>query len=196
MRWMCAVGSVLAVMLVLSASPVSAAVAPVYAINCAGPQYTAADGMVYEADSLNSYYTGGNTASTSAPIAGTNDDVLYQSERYAKTFAYNLPIANGQYVVRLQMAETYQTSTNKRVFDVLIEGDIVLDDLDIYQEVGHDVAVDYERTVTVGDGEMNIAFTTSVDNAKISALCVTPVPEPATLALLAVGGLLVARRRG
>ena len=58
---------------------------------------------------------------TTAAIAGTTDDALYQSERYGN-FSYNVPVANGNYVVTLKFAEIYFSSTGIRAFDVLIEG--------------------------------------------------------------------------
>ena len=51
-----------------------------------------------------SQFSGGSTYSRTTPISGTNDDVLYQSERYGN-FAYNVPLPNGHYVVTLHFAE-------------------------------------------------------------------------------------------
>ena len=55
-----------------------------------------------------------------AAIAGTSDDALYQSERYGN-FSYNVPVANGDYVVTRKFAEIYFSSTGMRVFKVVVE---------------------------------------------------------------------------
>ena len=57
-------------------------------MNAGGPPFTAADGTSYQADTL---FSGGNTYRTTAAIAGTTDDALYQSERYGN-FSYNVPV--------------------------------------------------------------------------------------------------------
>jgi Malectin domain len=66
------------------------------AVNGGGPQFTAGDSTVYEADRWSS---GGSTYSTTAAIDGTTDDALYRTERYGN-FTYNLPVANGTYLVQ------------------------------------------------------------------------------------------------
>jgi parallel beta-helix repeat protein len=50
--------------------------------------------------SADSYYNGGNTYSTSAGIAGTSADQLYQSERWGN-FKYSVGLENGTYDVTL-----------------------------------------------------------------------------------------------
>ena len=73
------------------------------AVNVGGSQFTAADGTIYQADTL---FSGGSTYKTTATIADTTDDALYQSERYGN-FSYNVPVDNGNYVVTLKFAEIY-----------------------------------------------------------------------------------------
>jgi hypothetical protein len=53
---------------------------------------------------------------------------------------------------------------------VLIEGQLVLDDLDIYSEVGHDAALIKSFAVTVSDGELDIEFLHQIQDPKISAI--------------------------
>jgi hypothetical protein len=74
----------------------------IFAINCGGPEYTDKAGIIYQADTL---FTGGRARVTKTAIEGTEDDVLYQSERY-ETFSYSIPISNGNYKVTLKFAET------------------------------------------------------------------------------------------
>ena len=140
------------------------------AINVGGNAYMASDGTNYIADD---YFTSGSSYTSTNPINGTTDDVLYQSERYGDPFSYAIPLANGNYYLTLKFAEVYQTATNERVLDVTVEGSLEINDLDIYAEAGKDVAYDVMIPVNISDGELNISLTASVDNAKLSAILVS-----------------------
>ncbi|MBN1996611.1 DUF4832 domain-containing protein [candidate division KSB1 bacterium] len=139
----------------------------VFATNCGGSAYTSGDGVEYSADKNNS---GGSTYSTTSAISGTTDDPLYQTERYGGTFGYNIPLPDGEYEVTLMFAEIFQSSAGSRVFNVSIEGDEVIGNLDIWAKVGKNAAYIETHPVTVNDGKLNISFTTIADNAKISAI--------------------------
>ena len=143
----------------------------VFAVNSGGPQYTSpSSGVVYQADTD---YSGGATASVTAAITGTSDPTLYQTERYGN-FAYNIPLANGNYTVTLKFAETYWNAAGKRVFNVGMQGAQVISKLDIYAVAGKNAAYDVPVSVSVTNGALNITFTTVVDNAKVSAIEITP----------------------
>ncbi|WPJ96272.1 malectin domain-containing carbohydrate-binding protein [Coraliomargarita algicola] len=136
------------------------------AINCGGDAYTDANGVEY---ALDRSFIGGSAYTTTDAIADTLDDPLYQTERYGD-FAYQVPVANGNYNVVLQFAEIYYTQPGKRQFNILIEGTPVLVDLDIYAEAGHDVAYDVVvPNVMVSDGTLSIETAASVENPKLSA---------------------------
>jgi hypothetical protein len=117
-------------------------------------------------------FSGGNTYRTTAAIAGTTDDALYQSERYGN-FTYNVPVANGDYVVTLKFAEIYFSSAGMRVFDVLIEGAKVVSNLDVLAQVGRNTAHDVTVSVRVTDGMLNITFRSIFNNAKVSAIVIS-----------------------
>ena|GEM_PF-280925 len=164
-------------------APPSEIGAVVYRINAGGPSYTDTQGRQWSADQR---FNTGNTASVTNPIAGTNDDVLFQSERWdppaAPELAYSLPVTNGSYRVNLYFAEIYNGcfSVGCRVFDVLIEGQLVLDNLDIFREVGSLAALVKTFDVTVSDGVLNIEFRHVVENPKISAIEVLELVPPTT----------------
>jgi len=139
----------------------------VFGINCGGSAFTASDGVDYSADTN---YSSGNAYSINAAIEGTTDDVLFQSERWEKSFSYNIPLPNGTYQVMLMFAEIYHTSANSRVFNVAIEGSLVINNLDIWSEAGAKTAYNEAHLVTVTDDVLNIALTSVKDNAKISAI--------------------------
>ncbi len=135
-----------------------------FAINCGGDQYIAADGTVYA-------QTPTGTFNTTATIANTNDQFLYKSEKGGKTFSYDLPVDNGNYTVTLKFAEIFWQAAGKRVFSVSIEGTPVLTSFDIFAEAGGRYkALDKIFNTTITDGVLNIAFATTLDNAKISAI--------------------------
>ena len=146
--------------------PASGAV--VFAVNAGGAAYTAADGVAYAADAGAS---GGRTYTTSDPISGTDDDPLYQSERWG-TFAYAVPVGPGTYEVTLRLAEVYFTAPGRRVFSVTAEGEPVVQGLDLFAEAGHDAAYDVTETVSVTDGTLDLAFSSTVNNAKLAAVVV------------------------
>jgi hypothetical protein len=140
----------------------------VWAVNAGGPQYTDAQGLIYRA---NTQFTTGSIGTTSAAIAGTTDDRLYQNERWGN-FAYAVPVANGNYLVTLKFAEIDWTQPAKRVFNVLIEGVKVLKNLDLVATVGPNAAYDVTLPVHVTDGQLNIGFRPVVDYATVSAIVV------------------------
>lgn len=151
-------------------------------INCGGPEYTAVDGTTFAADD---HYTDGNTYSQSDPIANTNDDELYQTERYGDGFQYDIPVVNGTYNVHIHLAEIYwetEADTGSgwgsqeegRRFTLEIEGSPLVEDYDLYADVGHDVAtVQVRRGIAVTD-TVTITGTATLDNAKINAIEVVP----------------------
>ncbi|SJZ37218.1 Putative Ig domain-containing protein, partial [Desulfococcus multivorans DSM 2059] len=90
----------------------------VHRINGGGSAVTTS-GIAWSADG---YYAGSTrTYSAAKAIAGTTDDVLYQTERYGRTMSYSLPVAPGTYAVDLHFAELYFTTAGSRVFDVDVE---------------------------------------------------------------------------
>lgn len=148
----------------------------VLAINAGGGACTAADGTNYLADQ---FFTGGNPLIYGNAIAGTTDDPVYQSERWGN-FSYSIPIQNGSYLLTLQFAETYWNGNNQRVFSAFAEGQPVVTDLDIHALVGANTALDRAVPVTIADGTLNLTFTVTVDNPKLSGIVVARSPVPFT----------------
>ncbi|MEL6404401.1 MAG: immunoglobulin-like domain-containing protein [Chloroflexota bacterium] len=91
---------------------------------------------------------------------------------------------NGEYIVDLYFAEVFVGVQNTdgagaRVFDVTVEGELFLDDLDLFAVAGNaPLKAFVSSTYTqVSDNTLTIDFSASADNAKISAICVTPLAE-------------------
>ncbi len=142
-------------------------------INCGGPAYTDSLGQLWSADNS---FVGGSTTTYPATqsVSGTSDPTLYQSERFAKQLIYNIPVPNGSYNVTLSFAEMYFNAAGKRVFSVSLEGQTVLQDLDIWALVGQFAALQRSFKVTVNNGVLNIVGTASINNAQLAAVEVTP----------------------
>jgi hypothetical protein len=144
-----------------------------YRINAGGPSYTDTQGNNWLADA---YYNTGQTYASSEAIAGTSDDPLYQSERWdpptGAELMYTLPLANGEYELRLHFAEIFTNvdSPGERVFDVRAEGHIVLDNYDIFAKAGFATAVVESIPVSVSGGALEIEFIHITENPKINAI--------------------------
>ncbi|KAF3949107.1 hypothetical protein CMV_024976 [Castanea mollissima] len=137
-----------------------------FAIKCGGPQITSSNGIVYERDNETlgpatyyvvdtdrwavsnvGYFTGTNNAqytSFSSSQFTSLDSELFQTARLSASSLryYGLGLENGNYTVSLQFAEiafvntkTWQ-SLGRRVFDIYIQGNLVLKDFDIRKEAG------------------------------------------------------------
>ena len=151
-------------------------------VNCGGLTYLDSAGQLWSADMD---FVGGSVFSTTHSVTGTSDPTLYQTERYAPTLTYNIPVVNDTYTVTLYFAEIYFDAPGQRVFNVSIEGQTVLQNFDIWAVAGQFAAMQRTFVVTVTDGVLNIVGTASVDNAKLSAIQVapgspalTPTPTP------------------
>lgn len=144
-------------------------------INCAGPS---ALGYLPEANwNQNTDYgsmDGSNSIyASSLQIAGTDEDVIYQSERFG-TVGYKIRVPIGSYNVKLMFAENYFTSSNSRVFDVYIEQQKVIENLDIYNQVGVNSALEKNiPNVIVNDGILDIQFAEKINNALINGIVIT-----------------------
>ncbi|MFW6222178.1 MAG: InlB B-repeat-containing protein [Bacteroidota bacterium] len=133
-------------------------------------RYTATDGTIFFSDE--EYVNGGRTWSPDPPlpsISGTDDEELFQTERVYSVLAYDFPIPPGNYQIEMGFSELFFTSNNKRVFDVLAEGQVIVDNLDIHSEVGANAAyVTISDTINVTDGNLDIDFNDIKDQPKVS----------------------------
>lgn len=143
-------------------------------INAGGDEYSASGNTTFTADD---HFSSGSIFVNSPVISGTDDETLYQSERYG-TFTYDIPAPEpGDYDIRLHFAEIFfgvGTNTGgvgSRVFDVSIEGVTVLDNFDILSETQPATALIKEfRDVAVNDGFATISFTAVTNSPKVSAI--------------------------
>jgi pentose-5-phosphate-3-epimerase len=162
-------------------------------VNAGGGAYTDKNGDVWSADSG---YNTGNKSSTSVAISGTEDDVLFQTQRWddasGEELKYSFDVPDGAYVVNLYFAENYTGALRQgaRVFDVLLEGSNVERNFDIYSVAGANTALMRSYVVNVVDGQLNMEFLHGVENPTISAIEVlsSAVKDPDFVLLVNAGG--------
>ncbi len=160
---------------------------PTVRINAGGPAYVDSTGQTWQPDRTyaactSPYFgnTGGDAFANLRPIDGTNDDALYQTQRYfSSPAAYVFDVPNGAYSVTLRFAEIYPSiQVGERVFDVDAEGQRVADALDVIARTGARYrALDIGFTIPVTDGQLNLNFTGRPNKAQpfISAIKVEPI---------------------
>jgi hypothetical protein len=151
-------------------------------INAGGSAYTATNGTQWAADE---YSTGGEVTWTSSTITGTSDLYLYRSAREGlyTDFSYQIPVANGSYVVTLLLAESQYTAQGQRVFNVVANGATVLSNFDIMAHVPFLTALTEQFPVTVSNGSLSLAFNGVVRRAVVSGIQISPAsgdPPPSS----------------
>ena len=152
-----------------------------YRVNCGGPAYTDINGARWAAD--RDFAEGLNSGSTSWAIAypgvaprlgsqrasaevirGTDDQALFQTYRYGREkLRYRFAVPDGDYRVELFFAEPWFGAgggdcAGWRFFDVAVNGDTVLRDLDLWTEAGFAGAVKKIVNARVTGGWLEISF--------------------------------------
>ena len=155
-----------------------------YRINANGPSYTDVGGRTFSADA---FFTGGQgTNNSGLGIAGTTDDALYQLYRYGQ-FSYDFPVPQaGDYQIILHFSENWTGANGAglRVFDVEAEGNVIIDDLDIWATAGFQTAYIDTIVVNVTDGTLNLDWIAGVQNPKVAAIEVLGPLNPSPAALV------------
>jgi alpha-glucosidase (family GH31 glycosyl hydrolase) len=156
-------------------------------INAGGRPYLDQGGAVWVEDrgyNLGSFgIDGGSSNTISSAIAGTLDDLLYQSEHLGVTMTARLDCPGGTYETTLYNVETRWTAAGQRLFNVSIQGQQVLSNFDIYAAAGGaNKAIVLTFTNTVFNGQLKIDFTgisTAFEtNARVSAIRVRKIADP------------------
>jgi hypothetical protein len=169
-----------------------------YRVNCGGPDYTDADGKLWMADvhqSSDEYwgsrswtddYPGlpaffASQRQTFDPIQGTMEWPLIQTFRYGRhKLQYRFPVPDGDYHIELFFVEPWYGTggglkcKNWRLFDVAVNQKTLINDLDIWAEVGHDKLLKKEVKATVKGGMLEISFPqVKSGQAVISAIAIS-----------------------
>ncbi|XDV48741.1 hypothetical protein PO909_018115 [Leuciscus waleckii] len=98
------------------------------------------------------------------------DQILYQTERYNEdTFGYEVPIREeGDYILVMKYAEVYFAQSQQKVFDVRLNGHVVVKDLDIFDRVGHSTAHDEIVPFSIKRGKLSVHGEVSTFNGKLT----------------------------
>ena len=149
-----------------------------YRINCGGDAFTDEYGQLWQADdTIHSHSWGHDFEGVNAlqasqrhipeDIRGTKSDELFQYFRFGRhRLWWNLPVPDGEYRVELYFVEPWHGKDGDvkddyeglRIFDVAVNGEIVIDDLDPWAEAGYCGAMKRVVTAKAKDGKIKISF--------------------------------------
>ena len=169
-----------------------------YRLNCGGDDYTDSFGQLWLQDNtnyshswaenfkdLNPYLASQRT--TNDPIRGTRDWKLFQHFRFGRhQLEYRFPVADGTYRIELYFTEPWHGTGGSastdceglRIFDVAVNDSVVLDDLDIWAESGHDGVCKKVVYATVTGGMLRIHFPeVKAGQALISGIAIASTNE-------------------
>jgi len=154
-----------------------------YRLNCGGPAYTDEYGQHWLGDqplkagvkhygsvSWTNAFEGvpsffASQRRTFSPIKGTKDWKLFQTFRYGRDqLKFSFPIAvAGEYLIELYFTEPWLgisgiNAAEMRLFDVAVNDEVVLKDLDIWKSAGTNTALKKTIKVKVKAGDLVISF--------------------------------------
>ncbi|MEO1064013.1 MAG: malectin domain-containing carbohydrate-binding protein [Actinomycetota bacterium] len=167
-----------------------------FRVNVGGPQIAAADASspdwsedsaatpsIYLVDTAGTgVFATTNTIDTSdASVPAQAPAALFQTERFDNpdpgAMEWAFPASSGNnYLINLYFAETFTTGTNpidtvgERVFDVTLEGVTVIDDLDVFAEVGADAGIMRSFQLSLTDDIIDIGFVPGVQNPALKGI--------------------------
>jgi len=148
-------------------------------INSAGAT-VAAPGGAFVADR---FFNLGNSFSTNAAIDVSDASLpaetpasIFRTTRWDSTggaeLRYSVPVDPGEYLVRLYFAEIYGPTSRvgARIFDVSIEGNLMLDDFDVFATAGAGNKGIAREFIVTSDGSLDIDFGHVVENPDVMAI--------------------------
>jgi hypothetical protein len=118
-----------------------------------------------------------STGSTRRTIQGTEDQSLFRTAREGMLEYRFDGVPNGVYTVELDFADIENTRPGRRVFDVLVEGELAIPALDLALEAGTYTAVSRQYTVRVSDGQLNVRFATREGSTLVNAIRISERPD-------------------
>lgn len=144
----------------------------IWAVNAGGEAHLDVHGIHFKKDPLEGKVGKASDYGVRLPIlrSSPEDQILYQTERYNEdTFGYEIPIRDeGDYILVLKFAEVYFAQSQQKVFDVRLNGHIVVKDLDIFERVGHSTAHDEIVPLSIRRGKLSVKGEVSTFNGKLS----------------------------
>ncbi|XP_061763167.1 malectin [Nerophis ophidion] len=144
----------------------------IWAVNAGGESHVDVHGIHFKKDPLEGKVGKASDYGMRLPIlrSSPEDQVLYQTERYNEdTFGYDIPIRDeGDYILVMKYAEVYFAQSQQKVFDVRLNGHVVVKDLDIFERVGHSTAHDEIVPFSIRRGKLSVQGEVSTFNGKLT----------------------------
>jgi Malectin domain/Bacterial protein of unknown function (DUF839) len=148
-------------------------------INTGGHSFVDNEANTWVADQ---YFDGGRAVvrlcSSANYVAKINDmdcacRIFDESE--SRDSSYTIPVPNGSYFLKLRFTEYIFQEAGQRIFDVVAEGSVIAENLDIYARAGGGLSnlIPYytpETKVDVTDGALTIVFVAQVGFPIVSAI--------------------------
>jgi len=138
--------------------------------------FTDHEGNIWHPDN---YFLNGRISSQRQQISSTPDPDVFADERYGH-FTYAIPVdTRGRYTLILHFAEFYfgprasgVGGVGSRVFRVMCNGTTLLENFDVYKEVGSRTALikTFYHLKPTAQGKLNLTFEPIVNNATISGI--------------------------
>ncbi len=134
-------------------------------INVGGEEYKDKEGNIWYADKayvkgswgcLNLAQT--DILNTSDLVSDTSDSGLFQAIRMGEQLVYRFDLSNGWYQIRLLFAEIYWETDSAEQQDVYVQNKRVLKNFNIYDEVGHDRALEKRFKIEVTQRYLKLEF--------------------------------------
>ena len=170
-----------------------------YRINCGGDAYTDEFGQHWLADdTLYSHSWGqdfgqhpyqASQRHITEDIRGTHSDELFQFFRFGRhRLWYDFPVPDGDYRLELYFAEPWHGKgggitddyEGLRIFDIAVNGETVIDDLDPWAEAGYLGAMKRIVTAKAKNGRLRISFPeVKAGQAIIAAIAIATVQSVA-----------------
>jgi len=118
-------------------------------------------------------YFDGATAlySSGIQINGTDEDEIFRSERYNQAM-YRIVLPAGIYRVKLMFAENYFNQAGQRIFDVFVQQEKMIQDLDVFAQAGgmQTALIKEVNNVSVTDGFLEISFGAKINSPMINGI--------------------------
>lgn len=118
---------------------------------------------------------GGTQINNAGDINSSTDKEIYKTAVEDIT-SFNVRIPNGSYNIKLMMAETKHSQQGARVFDIYCNGNLILQDVDVFKAAGLNNA--YEVTlqnIVVSKEMLNVYFKDKTDKPVICGIVIEPL---------------------
>lgn len=125
------------------------------------------------------YFMSGQMSTVAHPLPNSDEPDLFSSERYGH-FTYAIPVdTRDRYTLVLHFVEFYfgtgapgDGGAGSRIFKVMCNGQTLLDNFDIYKEVGslHALTETFYHLKPSSQGKLNLTFEPIVNNATVSGI--------------------------